>query len=146
MPTEKYQAYINRGTVLTTELNSLANNANSVVGPAYDNSANRDRYAVAVLNLAAITAPADGATVELFAMPALDGTNYMDGGGAADPSGFTYLGTFILRPVATAQVVLSQRFELLPCVMKFLLRNMTGQTFLSTGTTVKIFTTNREIV
>ena len=146
MATEKFQAYANRGTVLTTELNSLASNANSAAGPAYDNSSNRDRYAIAVLNLPSlVSAPADGATLELFAVTAPDGTTYVDGGGAVDPSGFTYLGSFVMRPVATAQVQQSQRFELQPCLMKFVLRNTAGVAIAATLNTVTLFTTNRDI-
>jgi hypothetical protein len=84
--------------------------------------------------------------VELFAIPSLDGTVYLDGGGAIDPSTFTYLGTFLLRPVATVQVLSSQRFEVMPTKMKFMVRNSTGLTFGATGTTVTLFTTNRDIV
>lgn len=143
MATQKFSAMTNRSTVLTTELNSLANNAYSAVGSVLDNGANLDQFAVAQLDVTFGTSPTVDTTVDLFAVPAPDGTNYQDGGGSVKPAAAYYCGSFQLRAVTTAQKIATPRFELPPCKVKFVaFNNNTGQAFAASGNTVTLFTFN----
>ena len=50
MATEKFGAATDRGDLLTTELNALADGGQSVGGTELDNATNKDRWAVAAPN------------------------------------------------------------------------------------------------
>lgn len=146
MPTEKWAAFTSRGTVLTTELNSLGNGSYSAVGTVIDNGTNLDRFGVAVGSFPIGSAPTVDTTYDLFAVPAVDGTNYMDGGGSVKPPASTYCGSFQLRAVATTQAIATCLFELPPCKVKFVLYNGSGQAMDATLNTVTLYTTNRTIL
>jgi len=64
---------------LSTELNSLANNTMSALGPALgaDGSA-QDLMGDVELVVTYGTAPTAGSVVDVYAVPAVDGTNYAD--------------------------------------------------------------------
>lgn len=146
MPTETWSAFTNRSTLLSTELNSLADGSYSAAGSALDNGANKDRFAMAQLDVTFASNPTVDTTCDLFAVPAPDGTNYGDGGGSVKPSAAYYCGSFPLRAVTTAQKIMTQLFELPPCKVKFvLLNNGTGRAFPGSGSTVTIYTCNRTI-
>lgn len=143
MATQKFSAMTSRGTVVTTELNSLANNTYSAVSPVLDNGTNLDQFGIAQLDVTFGTNPTVDTTVDLFAVPAPDGTNYEDGGGAVKPAAAYYCGSFQLRAVTTPQKIATSRFELPPCKVKFVVfNNNTGQTFAASGNTVTLFTFN----
>lgn len=145
MATEKLSAYTDRGDLLTTQLNSLASGSHSGVGTALDNGTNLDRFASAVLNVTFGSAPTDKSTCSLFMVPAVDGSNYADGGSSVRPSSRYYVGSFELRNVTTAQKVTIPRFELMPCAVKFVLLNSSGQAFPASGSTVEVHTFNRTV-
>lgn len=146
MATEKMAALTSRGTVLTTELNALANNAYSALGTEIDNGTNLDRFGMCVAFLPTGTAPTVDTTLDLFLVPAADGTNYADGGGAVKPAAAMFVGSFQLRAVATDQRISTPLFPLPPCKFKFsLFNNATGQALDATLNTVTLFTTNRTI-
>lgn len=73
-------------TLLDTQLNSLASNAYSSVGSAFNNvfaTANFNGYFLAdvMLNLAAYTGtPASGSYIGIWFIPAIDGANYDNSG------------------------------------------------------------------
>jgi len=85
MATIKYE----RGSVtnvLTTELNSLANNG-KVLSAEIDNSTALDFFDDLVLSTAAFgAAPSAGAICELYILEALDDTNFVDGDSTVDPA------------------------------------------------------------
>lgn len=135
-------------SLLTTELNSLANNTNVVssVGGTSGVFANTqgttsfDGYVEGKveLNLGApsttVTANTD---VQLWFLLAVDGTNYEDGGASVTPARLPDL-VIPLRAVSTAQRV--ARRCLIPVgSFKVLLRNNgTGVTLAASGNTVKV--------
>jgi len=71
MATEKNSAYTNRGSVLTTEMNSLANGNYTAAGPEYDNTAQLDTWGVLQLLAKQFgTAPTLNAPISVFAISA----------------------------------------------------------------------------
>jgi hypothetical protein len=130
-------------SIATTELNALANNAGAL-GAEYDNSTGLYLYGLFELNVTFGTNPTAGNTVDLYLIPAPDGTNYDDntaGASGAAPI-TTYVGGFPLRAVTTAQKVpLSLGLTLInlpPTKFKAFLLNKSGQAFPASGSTLKM--------
>lgn len=129
-------------TVLSTELNSLANAA-AALGTEYDNSSNLYLWATFELNVTFGSSPTAGNTVDLYIIPAPDGTNYDDnttGASGAAPS-TSYVGGFPLRAVTSAQKVplgVVRRIDLPPTKFKVFVVNGSGQAFPASGSTVKM--------
>ena len=129
-------------TVLSTELNSLANAA-AALGTEYDNSSNLYLWAMFELSVQFGSSPTAGNTVDLYIIPAPDGTNYDDnttGASGAAPS-TSYVGGFPLRAVTSAQKVplgVARRIDLPPTKFKVFVVNGSGQAFPSSGSTVKM--------
>lgn len=144
MSTEKVSVLADRGDVLTTELDALANGSFSAVGTELANQTNKDRFAVAELEVDFVSAPTDFSTCDLYAVTALDGTNYPDGGGATRPSQEQFVASFQLLATTSAQRLHSAPFELLGGKTKFILKNNSGQAFPASGSTVRLYTFNRE--
>lgn len=143
MATEKYTAVTDRGDLLTTELNALADGGQSAAGTALDNAANKDRWAIAVLNLDTVAATDALAVCELFAIVAPDGATYEDSTVVAETA---RVATFQLAGTANAQKMVSNPFRLRgPFLHKFILKNRSGEAFPATGSTVEIHTFNRDI-
>lgn len=129
-------------SVLTTELNSLANAA-AALGTEYDNATNLYLWAMFELNVTFGSSPTAGNTVDLYIIPAPDGTNYDDnttGASGAAPS-TSYVGGFPLRAVTSAQKVplgATRRVDLPPTKFKVFVVNGSGQAFPASGSTVKM--------
>ncbi len=141
--TEKWAAFTNRGTVLTTEMNSLINAAYTAVGTVIDNSVNLDRFGCLLLSSTWGSAPVLNSVCRMYALVALDGTNYEDGGSSVRPTEAAFCGVFQLQNVTSAQLVRTPMFELVPSKTKFVLFNGSGQTMAASASTVTLFTTNR---
>ncbi len=130
-------------TVASTELNSLANAA-LVLGAEYDNSTGLYLYGLFELNVTFGSNPTAGNTVDLYIIPAPDGTNYDDAvtGAAGTAPITTYAGGFPLRAVTTAQKVpLGLGLTLVnlpPTKFKVAVKNGSGQAFPSSGSTIKM--------
>ncbi len=93
-----------RGTVLTTQLNSLANNARSAAGTEIDNGTNLDTHAVLELDVTFGSAPtATLPIVNFYLVKAIDGTQYADGSASADPGPETKIIDLTVNKVTTAQ-------------------------------------------
>lgn len=143
MAVEKFQAFNSRGNLLTTELDSLADSTMSAAGAVYDNSSNRDTFGRAELHVTFTVSPSEGHSVDLYGVPALDGTTYADD---APPSAACYLGSFQIHSSTSAQIITTPLFELPPCKLKFVaFSNSLGVSFPSSGSTIELFTTNRDI-
>jgi len=135
-----YTARASAATVLTTELNSLANGALSAVSAAQDNDTAglRDLYAQAEIYIAAQgTNRAAGAYVALYLIPELDGTNF---GNTTDECAENYFAASVsLDDAATAaRYAVVDQVRLPVGDYKVALRNGIGQAFASTGNTVKM--------
>jgi len=78
MATTKHKAYTaSIASILTTEMNSLANNGNTVSSATIDNTTNLDLYHDLTLNVAAQAANRSaGASIVLYLIMALDVTNF----------------------------------------------------------------------
>ena len=130
-------------TIATTELNSLANNAGAL-GAEYDNATNLYLFGLFELNVTFGSAPTAGNTVDLYLIPAPDGTNYDDAvtGASGQAPSPAYVGSFPLRAVTTAQKVpLGLGLALVnlpPTKFKTFLLNKSGQAFPASGSTVKM--------
>lgn len=130
-------------TVASTELNSLANAA-LALGAEYDNSSGLYLYGLFELNVTFGSNPTAGNTVDLYLIPAPDGTNYDDAvtGASGTAPITTYVGGFPLRAVTTAQKVpLGIGLTLVnlpPTKFKVAVKNGSGQAFPSSGSTVKL--------
>lgn len=130
-------------TMASTELNSLANNA-AALGAEYDNATNLYLFGLFELNVTFGTNPTAGSTVDLYIIPAPDGTNYDDNttGASGTAPANCYVGGFPLRAVTTAQKVPLgvglTRVELPPTKFKAFLVNKSGQSFPASGSTLKM--------
>ena len=149
MAIEKYSAPADRGTVLTTELDSLSSGNFSGPGPVLDNSANLDVWAQAELVVDFVSGPTLGSVCQLYAVISRDGTNYEQGGATAGgiaPPESALVATFQLDDTTAAQRVASNPFRLRgPFKHKFILRNRSGQSFPTSSSTVSVSTYNRDI-
>lgn len=129
--------------VLGTELNSLANAANTALGTAYDNTSLLYPWADLLVVLAAQGgARAAGATLSVFMCPAVDGSNYDD----ANETTAALVGVVPLDAATTARRRTLQRVELLPCLMKFFVRNATGQALAASNNSVTLYPRYDQIV
>jgi hypothetical protein len=131
-------------TLLSTELNSLANNAGAL-GVEYDNATNDYIYGLFELAVTFGSNPTAGNTVDLYLIPCPDGTNYDDavtGASGAAPAS-CYAGGFPLRAVTTAQRVplgfgASGPVLLPPCKFKAFVLNKSGVAMPASGSTIKM--------
>lgn len=149
MADEKFGAATDRSTVLTTELDSLADGAYSAPGPVLDNSANKDVWAIAELVVDFVSGPVLGSVVQLYAVISRDGTNYEQGGATAGgiaPPETALVATFQLDDTTAAQRVMSNLFKLRgPFKHKFIARDRSGQSFPASGSTISVSTFPRNI-
>jgi hypothetical protein len=137
-------APVSRGTVLTTELNALANAACSAVGTEIDNSANLDQYGCVDIVLASLD-PAAGGYLQLFATQAVGGTTYEDPPTTTtNPGTHMLVATITLLDTSSAKRAQSAWFVLPPSKIKFVLYNGSGVALGATGNTVTLFTSNSE--
>lgn len=138
-------------SLLTTELNSLANSNASSLGTAYDNATNLYPFALFELNVTFGTNPTAGSVCDLYLVPAADGTNYDDSttGATLLTPVTSFVGSFPLRAVTTAQKVplgVVWRIELPPTNFKAQIINRSGQAFPASGSTLKMVPYRRQIV
>lgn len=134
MATTKHKAYTaSAASLLTTDLNSLANNTNSAASSALDNTSNLDLFIdVEVVIAAQGSARSNGAYVALYMTQALDGTNYGD----TNEITAKLVCVFPLDAVTTARRATFQDIPIPPGLVKFFLRNATGQALASSGNSV----------
>jgi hypothetical protein len=139
-------------TLMTTELNNLADGGFCVDGADYDNATNRFRFADFELFIDDFdAAPDDGGAFELHAFWKFDGTNYADGyDGDADadsvPGPSTYIGSFFVTNADADQRLPLQGVRLSPKAVRFAIVNNCGQDITAVDTHhLKIFPYNEEI-
>ena len=132
-----------RGNILTTELNSLANDAYSAVGPAFDNTSNLDQFAWVEVNLASLN-PTTGAFITLFLVQSLDGTNYEDEPSSTLPGYHAIRAVIPIKTGSATKRAISDMFRIPPGHFKPVLRNDCNVAFGASGNTVELFTANDE--
>ena len=113
-------------SVLTTEVNALANNANSAASSAVDNTSNLDRFMDLELVLSTQgSARSAGATVQVFMTRSVDGTNYDD----VNETTASLVAVFALDAATTARRLSVGNIRVGPGKWKLFARNQTGQAF-----------------
>lgn len=128
-------------SVLTTELNSLANGAACALSAAIANQTNLDSRVWFELNVTFGTGPTADSTVDIYIVYLnSDNTNYGDyntTGPVLDPN--TYAGSFVLRNTTSAQRRISAVVPLRARSFKVGVVNRSGQAFPSSGSTVRAY-------
>lgn len=114
----------------TTSLNSLANNANSAASSNIDNSTNKDLFIDLTLTVATQgVARSAGATVGVYLVMALDGTN-LD---AVNEVTAELAAVFTLDASTTARQLTRRDVPIPPGIYAVFVRNQTGQAFAASG-------------
>lgn len=131
MATTKHKTYsASIASVHTTSLNSLANSANSAASSAIDNTTALDLYDDLTLTVATQGgARSTGATVEVYLIMALDGSNY----DAVHESTAELVASFSLDAATTARQVTRRDIPIPPGLFEYFVRNRTGQAFAASG-------------
>ncbi len=123
-------------TLMTTELDSLANGSASALGTAYANQTNLNEFGDFELTVTFGGNATVDTTVDLYLVPATDGTNYNDGSSSVQPANF-YRGSWVMR-ATTAHKLTIHGVILPPVPFKVLVLNGSGQNFPASGSTVKM--------
>lgn len=133
-------------SILTTELNALASLA-WAISAAVNNTTALNMLADLELKVAYATAPTAGDTVDVYVIPAIDGTpTYADGSATVVPQGALFVGSFELRAVNTAQILALLGIPTPPYNFKYLIKNNSAQAMPATGSTMKYRTRNVSVV
>lgn len=138
-------AWSDRGTVLGSELNSLASGSRTAAGTEVNNASNLDQYGKLELSVTFGSSPSTGGYVQVHMVTAPDGTNYEDGDASADPGAHTVVAVLPVRATTSAQRLMSPPFLLQPAKTKFLLVNQAGVAFPASGSTLKLYSANDEV-
>lgn len=139
MATIKYEAPASISTILSTELNSLADGGNKL-SAALSNDAAGELYLYADFELYLSTqgsARASDARVDIYILIETDGSNYTYGGDSQDPPENSWVGSMLFDATTTARYNHLRGIQLPPTDFKVLLINETGQALASTGNTLK---------
>lgn len=133
-------------TLLSTELNSLANNG-TAIGSAYDNTQGQtgDGYTLCDLELVCSygSAPTANTGVSFWFIGTQDGTNYEDGDGSTTPARLPD-AVFPLRNVTGTQRVIRRVFLTWGKYKPLAKNDGTGQAMASSGNTVKVRPVTRQ--
>jgi hypothetical protein len=145
LATNKWGAtWTSRGTVLTTELNTLGISTYSGLGTEIDNTTNLDIWAMLKIDLASLT-PTSGAYLQLFLVQCGDGTNYEDAPSSTNPGGHMSLRPLSVATGAGTKRIYTPAFRIPPGKWKFVLLNGTGVALASSGNTVTLYTTDEAV-
>jgi hypothetical protein len=121
----------------------LADGAN-VLGGAIDPSGYI--YSSYELIFATVAAPTKNEVVELYLLPALDGTNYADGDASTDPSLSTFVGNFTTRATTAEQRAVILNKVTTPHNFKPLLKNELGAIIHNASGTLNVTFHNEQVV
>lgn len=131
----KWEAPNSPETVLSTELNSLADGANKITTTPISNDGSTELYLYADFQLylaAQASARDNGARVELYILPEISG-NYCYGGDSLDPPRAMLVGSFEFDAATNARYSHIRGVMLPPTDFHVLVINETGQAFASSG-------------
>lgn len=131
MATTTHKAYTAAiASILTTELNTLASGSASAASAAVDNTSNLDLYVDLTLTVDAQgSSRSSGATVAVYLIMALDGTNYDD----TNATTAELVAVFPLDAATTARQSTRRDIPVPPGLFKFFVVNSTGQAFAGSG-------------
>lgn len=139
----KYETIHN---LATTELNALASLARAVGPVKGSDSTDANLLGDATINVTFAVAPVVDTLIDLYLVRATDGTNYEDGSSTVIPGVDSYVGSFQVRAVTTAQIIVIRDILIPPGLYKAIIWNNTAQAFPATGTTVTMREHNRQVV
>lgn len=125
-------------TVLSTELNALANGA-AVTSGVIDNTDEGDQFCDIELVWAAAALPTADRTVDLYWVRSLDGTDYEDAS-ATRPPATAFIGSFVTDNVTTIQRKIIGQVAMPRRDCKLLIVNSTGQAFAASGNVLRMYT------
>jgi hypothetical protein len=143
-----YSALQNATTMMTTELNALADDDLAVGTTAFDNTTNKDAWATAELDFGAslaLSAANNNPVCYLYLIPSYDGTNYADGGDATSelvPSEYLK-GTFEFNKLDGSQIAVIDKFDISLLKYTAVIFNDLGAALSATGNTLKISSFDR---
>lgn len=138
MTTFKQLNYETIVSVMTTELNSLANGSRAISSAIGADATAANLLGDFELAVTFGTAPTLDNTVDLYLVRAADGTNYEDGNATIRPASNAFAGSFQLRNVTTAQRIVIRDVPLPPGLWKAVVLNSSGQAFPASGSTLKV--------
>jgi hypothetical protein len=139
----KYETIHN---LATTELNALAAAARAI-GPAQGADAtDANLLGDAILSVTFAVAPVVDTLVDLYLVRAADGTNYEDGSATVVPTPDSFVGSWPMRAVTTAQIRVIRDIPIPAGLYKAIVQNNTAQAFPATGTTVTLREHNRQVI
>lgn len=107
-------------------LKALANSAR-VLGAEIDNTSGKDMFADWDLLCKFQSSPSAGGVVNLYLVPAVDGTNYADGSDSLVPASSLFAGSMPVQANMNAQRVALRNILLPPGKFKPLIENGAGQ-------------------
>lgn len=133
-------------TVLSTELNALANNAGAISTTAFDNATVLALWLFGdfELNVTFAAAPSANTFIDMYLLPSLNGTTFNDGTSGASALGVAsnFIGSFPIRNVVTAQQLtlpVSAPVRLPLSLFKIQLINRSGVAFPAAGSTIRMY-------
>lgn len=146
-----YSAWGTLTTYMTTDLNSLANNTTNIGAVILDNITAKHHNIAAELYLGTVDlSAATGLTVELYLVPSIDETNYVDDGTDASstdlPPGSAHVGTFHIQKTSAVHrsaIVCKECLQGLKYTP--VLINKTGAAFNASGNILKIKTNSDQV-
>lgn len=136
--TFKWTAQSAQTTVLSTQLNSLADGAYSNASSAVDNTSNLHQWASAELVLASLT-PTGSAYIAVYLLPTQSSV-YPDGGGATAPSAENLWCVFALSTSGSVKNRVLMGLPIPPANFKLVLLNAAGASLAASGNTLKLTT------
>lgn len=140
------QSYATIVSQMTTELNSLANNARAISSDLGGDATDAPLYGDFELVVTFGTNPTVDTTIDLYLVRAADGSNYEDGDASVRPSPDAFAGSFPVRAVTSAQRIVIRDVPMPPGFYKTVIHNNgTGQAFAASGNTLKVRPHNLQV-
>lgn len=126
-------------TVISTELNSLADQAQAIASTAYDNSSNLYLFCDVEWHHEALGfTPSSGAVIELYLIREVLATgSFEDGDASTAPPAQNLVGIFNIRGVTAAQTHIIRQIPVPPDKWKWLVINKTGGEMPASGNTLR---------
>jgi hypothetical protein len=137
MATQKYERASSLSVMTgTMDLSGLAAGASKLCTPEFDNAntSNLWFWGDFILNVQFGTVPTAGRAIELYLIPALDGTVYADGDTTTPPRNLL-VGAFVVIATTNMQRIVLRGVPLPPAKFKLLVRNNTDQAFAASPST-----------
>jgi hypothetical protein len=133
-----------RGTVLTTELNTLANAGYSGLGGTeIDNTTNLDQWAQFHIHLASLN-PTAGAYLTLYLVNCIAST-YEDAPSSTNPGFGMAIWSGSVATGSAAKEIATPPIRIPPGKFKFVLKNNTNVSLGGSGNTVTMYTANDQL-